>query len=370
MIYLFNSAYRSLYSRNILDTIFLPEGCTNEYRYKVQGDVIHISPEIYSQLKNMKKDEPVAIIFIDRYHEGGYVYHPLRLGNLVACYEADARFYFKIQFKEYIYPIDQDSFHKNIIRSLGQYGIPKLTGNDPDHVDDGNYAIIAGSIFDHNDYYSGDDAWQNIIRNLKDTSVFTDSEEKKHIYLKYQVCTTKQSLINPKLRGDQAVFNLIRGERYELKTTYRFPFQNQDSQKLAKLVVDYSENIHLLGSKEINIDSPSNTVRIPFLVKKNIEFKEARFVFKYGTTLENEEIIAANVPILISIKESTGFWWLIAFLLFLYTGTSVYIGTDFSTVSPLSLKNIFIHLWPKCLASFIQAIVLFFLFRIVGKKFL
>ncbi len=36
MIYLFNSAFRALYRANVLNTLFLPEGYTNEYRYRVQ----------------------------------------------------------------------------------------------------------------------------------------------------------------------------------------------------------------------------------------------------------------------------------------------------------------------------------------------
>jgi len=82
MIYLFNSAYRPLYTRNILNTIFIPPGGINEYRYSVRGNDIHIAPGSCSEFKNAPAGIPIVIIFIDRFGRSGYEYHPLRKGRL------------------------------------------------------------------------------------------------------------------------------------------------------------------------------------------------------------------------------------------------------------------------------------------------
>ena len=50
MLYVFNSAYRPLYTKNILNTLFLPYDWTNEYRYRHGQDSSNVGPETYAAL--------------------------------------------------------------------------------------------------------------------------------------------------------------------------------------------------------------------------------------------------------------------------------------------------------------------------------
>lgn len=71
MIYLFNSAYRALYTRNVLNTLFIPKGGTNEYRYRVRGATTHIAADSYGDFINATSGEAITIVFIDRFGNGG-----------------------------------------------------------------------------------------------------------------------------------------------------------------------------------------------------------------------------------------------------------------------------------------------------------
>ena len=84
MILLFNTAYRLGYLKNVLRTIYLPEGAVNEYRYTIGVDQ-NISSKQALQLQALIGDS-VLICFGDRYAAGGYEFHPRscssRGGNL------------------------------------------------------------------------------------------------------------------------------------------------------------------------------------------------------------------------------------------------------------------------------------------------
>jgi hypothetical protein len=114
MIYLFNSAYRPRYVRNVLNTLYLPENCANEYRYRFTGDRPNISAGFYSGLGNLKSGNECVVMFIDRYAEGGYEYHPLRKAKFLG-YRVQADYvYFTVQLLDFIYPQNLKRFKDNL----------------------------------------------------------------------------------------------------------------------------------------------------------------------------------------------------------------------------------------------------------------
>ena len=385
MVYLFNSAYRALYTRNVLNTLFIPKGGTNEYRYRARGSITHIAADSYDNFMNADSKEPVAITFIDRFGETGYVYHPLRMGKLVTCREEQDRLFFRVSLEEFVYPRDISRFNQVITRSLESKGLPCLKGNDPYKADDGYYAIKAGSLFAAAaDFHWGDDAWENAVENLITTKAFSqmsppivggqeeDTTPREFLFVKCDICdqSTLVQQVAPKLRKDLAVFDLLRGARYEFLLSYRYPPQLENTSYTAMIEAKFGENLRALGSKGINIDSYSNSVPLPFATKRHLEDNEDGVSFEFTSNRPTFKLIGQDARLLFRFRESKPFWIILVILLLAFTTLSVVIGADLAKISPLTIWNVVKALWLKALAGFFQAVVLFFLFRLMGKKFL
>lgn len=386
MIYLFNSAYRTLYTRNVLNTLFLPAGSTNEYRYRVRGgETIHIAPAKYDELKGSSTNEEISIIFIDRFGIQGYVYHPLRLGELVLCREEDDRLYFRVRLYDYIYPRTVETFNTVIKRDLSAFGLPKLSNNDPYHVNDGFYAIKTGSIFSHDvDFVHGNDAWISIVEQLRTTRAFisvTTQEEspqvdelstrREFLFIKCNVINhaTNDRILEPKLRNNESIFSIVRAKQYKLRFTYRYPTQMEDNRSNAVVDVKFGENLRPLAGTKINVDSYNNNLDLSFATKRYLEEHEDGINFIFTPSNKDNILIGPDTRLLFHIGESSIFWVQIFIALLLFSILSVIIGIDFSEINLVSPLPVIQTLWPNALASFLQAFVLFWIFRLVGKKF-
>src|ERR1700756_600717 len=104
MLYLFNSAYRPLYLRNVMNTLYLPKGYGNEYRYKFTAPFPNISEDVRAAMSHLTKRSDCLVTFIDRYAPGGYQYHPLRRAKFLAYREEGQYAYFKVALQEFLSP--------------------------------------------------------------------------------------------------------------------------------------------------------------------------------------------------------------------------------------------------------------------------
>jgi hypothetical protein len=264
-------------------------------------------------------------------------------------------------------------------------GLPCLTGNDPHRTDDGYYAIKAGSLFTAvNDSYWGEDAWKNAVEELRKTKTFSqmsrptvigqeeDVTLREFLFVRCDICeqSTHRQRIAPKLRKDLAVFDLLRGARYEFLLSYRYPPQLENTSYTAKVETRFGENLRALGSTSININSYSNSVPLPFATKRHLEDNEDGVSFEFTSNRSSFTLIGPDASLLFRFRESKRFWIILVILLLAFTTLSVVIGTDLTKISPLTIWNVVKALWLKALAGFLQAAVLFFLFRLMGKKFL
>jgi hypothetical protein len=373
MIYLFNSAYRALYRTNVLNTLFLPEGYTNEYRYKVQGTPTHIAPESYSSLKNAKQGESSVIIYIDRFGTSGYVFHPLRLAKFVISRELNEYLHFRVQLDNFIYPRDILAFNNQIRISLATAGLPKLIDNDPENSNDGYYAILAGSIFDHaDDFYFGERAWVNSIESLSETRAFTSTMNDQVIFIRADLkAQSAQEVIEPQLRKDSAFFRLLKGTNYEVVLTYRYSLQRVNQSAKAKVDIELDDNLRSLGSKFINIDSHANSVVFPFATKKHLEDNESGMGFTFTVPGNDEaKILGPDRSLQFQIKESKAFWVQVIAALLLFSMLGSLIGVDFSKIEPMTIIGILSAVWPKLIMGIVQTLILYWLFRLIGKKVL
>src|SRR5580704_7955048 len=118
MLYLFNSAFRPLYLKNVLNTLCLPAGCTNEYRYRHAGEPRYVAPGLYSSLPKLKVGTECVVIFIDRFAEGGYSYHPLRLADYVLYRDENEYIHFRIRLGQFIYAKNSADFEQTLLQDL------------------------------------------------------------------------------------------------------------------------------------------------------------------------------------------------------------------------------------------------------------
>jgi len=385
MIYLFNSAYRALYTRNVLNTLFIPKDGTNEYRYRTRGVGANIAPDSYEAFMNSDSGEEVVITFIDRFGDNGYIYHPLRTATLVKCYPKQDRLHFRVQLKEFVYPRDIVTFNEILTHSLGPNGLPKLTNNDPFNASDGYYAINAGKIITPaNDFHWEQDAWQKAAENLSKTKAFgekapqddplqeKDDVPREFLFVRCDISreSMRKKVVSPNLRKGWAAFDLVRGARYEFLLSYQYPPQLLNTSHTAVVEAKFGENLRVLGSRCINIDSYSNSLSLLLATKKHLEDNEDGVSFEFTSNRPTFKLIGPDARLLLRFRESKPFWIILVILLLAFTTLSVVIGADLTKISPLTTWNIIKALWPKSLAAFLQATVLFFLFRLMGKKFL
>jgi len=382
MIYLFNSAYRALYTRNVLNTLFIPQGGTNEYRYTVQ---LSIAPDSYETLKNSPSGTPVVIVFIDRFAKTGYRYHPLRLATLVKPREDAGRLYFRVRLGDFVAPRDSEAFNRDIVKCLGSMGLPSLKDNDPYRMDDGYYAIEAGRLFARTpDFLWGEDGWRRTVDELRQTQAFggpvnfvatshkDDIEKKEFLFLRCDIRrkSTDSRGILPRLRNDRAVFDLIRGARYEFLLSYCYPSQQDNPTHTGIIEGEFGENLRTFGSSAVNVDSSSNSVALPFATKRHLEDYEDGVTFKFRSNQSGYQLIGPDSRLSFEFKESRLFWLQLGIVLLLFSLLTAFIGLDLSRISPLTASAAAKAVWPKFVAGFLQAGVLFWMFRLVGKKFL
>jgi hypothetical protein len=371
MLYLFNSAFRPLYLKNVLNTLFLPDGCTNEYRYKYSGEPSNVPPATYSQILKLRSGTEAAICFIDRFGAAGYEYHPLRLGKYLSYRVADNYLYFSIELGPFIYARNPTAFKKHFIQALGPLGLPKLTGDDPQTSDDGAYAILGESIFDHTEDFSrGDSAWSSTVQALSETRALSPNQEQSPVFIKVDLHQRSNGTkrVAPALREDGSIFELEKDKSYELSFTYRFPEQRIDPGAKARADIKLGENLRLHGHPSINIDSHANSVLTPFSSKRYLEDISGSITLFPVDEPDRPVLLMSDYSLRYEIRESTGFWLKTGAALLMFSFSGAFIGVDFSKLSPFSLGALLTALWPKLVAGVIQTLALFWVFRLIGKK--
>jgi hypothetical protein len=371
MLYLFNSGFRPLYTRNVLNSLFLPEGCTNEYRYKYVGEPRYVPPAVYAKLPELSRGTDCVVTFIDRFAATGYSYHPLRRGKYLSYREAGGSVYFRIQLETFLYPRDFVAFGQHLRQALVPMGLPQLTGGDPENTNDGAYAILADSIFGQvSECLWGDEAWAAAVENLSDMRAFATNAEQSPVFIKVDVFPQSRSpkRISPIIRDDASVYKLKRNKRYELSVTYRFPRQRLDQGAKARAEINLGDNIRLLGNTSIDIDSYTNSLLKPFISARETEDTSGSISLAALDGPSQPKLLMPDSSVFYNIGDSAAFWLQIVVAGLLFSVAGAFIGLDFSKIAPFSPQAVLTVGWPKLTAGVIQALALFWVFRVVGKK--
>jgi hypothetical protein len=305
VLYLFNSAYRTRYLINVLNTLYLPNGSTNEYRYRYRpgtgpDEHVNVNPEDVGRLRSLPGLTPVTIVFVDRFHEGGYYYHPLRQGTFAYEHEEGDRMFFRARLGDYIYPRDSDAFNQMFSERLASHGIPHLSGRDPWTSDDGWYVVPADDVFSRRgDYHCGEDAWETCVDQLSRCRAFDRHEPanrpagkpgakqgthrtaipratdetglREFVFARGSLKNASGKPVPCGLESQDSVFTLVRSGRYELDLSYRYSAQASDTGSRATVTYRSGDRLVPLGDQAAAIDSQANTLRYLFTTKKYLE---------------------------------------------------------------------------------------------------
>jgi hypothetical protein len=386
MIYLFNSAFRGLYRQNVLNTLFLPVGATNDYRYSAGPDRRNVEPATLKALQRMRRGEKVAIIYIDRFQSGGYGYHPLRLGRLAGVTLDGTKIYVRVQLQEVI-SARVGGFSSRLFDTLSTQGIPRLTDGNAQAENDGNYAIIGDSVFDDmQPYLTGDEAWLQTTEFLSSTQAFKTTATEHVIFARASLAKAgakkpAKSKLSP---DDSARFRLSRATEYKLAFTYRYPAQQSDTASRAQVEFKPSDSIRALRNTEYAISGLYDRIEIPIVPKKYAEDDAASLGFKY-TTASGVEPLSPTAELQFQLAESGRFWVLTVLAILCYVIGGMLISTDSRAVLAPSIASHGV-LAPKAptpsfVASFVasiakakavgvalQTIALVAVTRLMGKK--
>jgi hypothetical protein len=373
VLYLFNSAFRPLYVKNVLNTLFLPEGHTNEYRYRYRGEPRYITAATYGKLASLEAGTECLVCFIDRFGAGGYDYHPLRLGKYLSRREANDYLYFRIQLGAFLYPRNQAAFKQQLLQALGPLELPTLTNNNPENTGDGAYAILADSIFGQSDeYMTGDAAWTEAVENLSKTRALATNADQSPLFFRVDVHqrSTHNKLIRPIIQNEASMYEFEKDKNYELSLTYRFPRQRIEPAARAQAAISWGQSLRPPGTTSINVDSHANSLLLSFGSRRYVEENLGAISISPVNESGQPGLLMSDYVIQYRIRESTGFWFQTIGALLAFSLAGAFIGVDFSKLSPFSASALFTAAWPKLIAGVIQTGALYWVFRLFGKKLL
>lgn len=372
MIYVFNSAYRPLYTGNMLATLFLPVGWVNEYRYRLGQN---IDERIENQLK---PGTDVAVVFVDRWGEGGYMYHPVRLGELQAIERDSDQVFVKVQMGNFVYPKDISAFQSSFRNTLGAENIPHLTNGNPENEQDGNYVAIAESLFPETaDCLRYDEALVASTNALSSMKAFKSSGGRQYVFANIRLYKhgSPKDLVTPDMKGDSAFYKLKRNQQYDLKITYRYPIQKTDQSQTAHLMVELDETAKAISAQEISIDSLSNSTVFTFATKKHPQENEGCINFSYradptGQTQGDKKIFGPDRTLAFRIVETNKFWVMSILAILTYMLCNLIIGINMPEDVKFTLGNLWEYAHLKILLTIVQTGALLLLFSIFGRKIL
>jgi len=372
MLYLFNSAFRPKYSKNVMNTLYLPEGCSNEYRYRSGGDHPNVSASFMSNRNKIATNTECVIVFIDRFASSGYCYHPLRIANLISFRDEAGYLFAKVALKKYIYPRNLQKLQTDLLSALSQAGLPRLTGDDPENPSDGHYILEAESIFGQASlFFERDEAWEAAVGDLEKTRALSANENQWPVFMKSEVRSREdQKTLLPVADGAVRRFEFTRDKTYELAVAYRFPKQMDDRQAQFKMQLHLGDVLRPLSATDFAIDSIMNRDVKPFGTRKYAEDMSGSIALGIDEPPQGIDVIYPDVAIEFTLTEGTRFWLAVAASLLIYCLAGALLAADFSKLNPFSWKSLASLVWPRMIIAFFQALALVLLFRKIGKKVL
>jgi len=360
MLFLFNSAFRLLYKKNVLNTLCLPEGFTTSYRYRCRGSHVHVDPQLIDKHGAWHRNEEVLIVYVDRFAKGGYRFIPIRKGESRKIYCRGDRCFFNVSMGKFVSASDVDAFNEIMRQKLADKDLPRLIGNDPENGEDGYYALRAANL-DVNSFklQIDDQAWAATVDEIAKTQPF-DSDATGPYFLSCRLLSKGNEL---KVSSFCRKYSVHRGGQYELEVAYRYPMQLKDRTKHNQVEVTFDDALLPSGDRIIPIDSHANVVTMAFAVAKDPVTSDARIGFK-------SEIEGKTPDCKLETRVSWGPFLILqtimAIILFALAGLLV--STNKSELANWHRNIERGWLALKFGGLFFQSLMILWLFRLLGRK--
>jgi hypothetical protein len=426
MIYLFNSGSRPLYAIDALSSMALSEGATVLHRYRARGDHQQVHPDLLGAMLGepprrmrrvrrerdwtvrlgaslrwsgipLPKAERVVVLFVDRYGESGYVYHPLRLGTLYDSWQRDDRVFFRVRLDRFIAAPEGQAVEltDRIRQALADKNPPTLVTGDPDSKNDGHYAVQGVDIFEKwPGLLFGESAWVATVQALSATRRLGSSANRTVVFLRSRLQRLKPdaNAERPVLFAGAERIAVRKDWMYELRISYRCPAHFTGSGTVARLEVRHGDNLQLLEAESLPINAEADDLVVPITTRR---YTEDRYSFlrvsvqppltssvpvttplvdpNESHLTQPAEILGPRLNLLLALREGRGFWLktITALVLFVMAGLVYGLsGKELGAVSPGEIpRALWAQItWPRIVAAVVQAGALFWLFRLIGKK--
>jgi len=364
MIYLFNSGFSEFYRVNTLNTLYLPSGWTNSYRYNLRN-------LDYSDLESFGNGkligEKVLISFIDRFNKNGkgeneYKYYPLRIGELLSINNSEGQYFFNVKILDYVFPRNLDGFQEKFKHTLKSF--PKFVEN-PENIDDGVYVVNAPDVLTVKDEYKfGSGVWRETVENLKEVYAFKNNKDHLPIFLKGELYDDKEQVVAPEIKNGFPYYSIIRNQKYYFQINYVFPSHSVNPH--IELEFNKGDNLIYIGEIDVGINNYSDIIKYSFSTKTIIEQKDSQFVFKGVSPQGTHPFIISRRPHQYSVIESKKFNFEIIFIFLLFPVLGFFASTD--------LDKLFLLKWylvvGKFIAVLLQAFFLWRIYKLFGRRIL
>jgi hypothetical protein len=359
MIYLFNSGFYPLHRVNLLNTLFLPLGTCNDYRYSKD----HLDPALFANPSIVKRHDDCIVVFIDRYGEQGYEFAPIRRAHLLQVHKDADHLYFRVILSDYEFPVDLPAFNSDISKSLRMHGLPQLTAANTTETEDGRYAIIMdGFCTEKGAFHTGDTAWAKAVDDLVGRQAFADASIDP-VFVKCRVISGNKAA-NPRRIFDPARFRFVPGREYSLEFSYRHPRQKGRTGGGTVIQIHSTDNLKWGDDQALPVDSFANLVTRRFTPKRYAE----DLTGSLSLCKPDAGFLIPEAAIGFVLRESFATWVFIVLALSVFSIASVLIGIDTSRLKPPYLSDLLSNYWVKLAGAALQTVALFVLFRLIGKK--
>jgi len=214
MIYLFNSAARPEYVKNVLNTLHLPSGTINLYQYESK-------PHKYvkkSPYENMK-GEKVVISFIDRndIEPNKNKYIPLRFGILKNYLNNQGKSYFYVELGDFV--SNEGNYDSELKSSYRKELFYKEKNTEH-----GYLAFVGKEVVSLQNNFSSRDGWINTVKRVEHCHAL---KENNCVYTHFEIVDNKRSPISPYNNEYYTEYRLKINGNYRVIIDYYVPFAEE-----------------------------------------------------------------------------------------------------------------------------------------------
>lgn len=246
--YIFLSATRHRYRKNILNTLYLPSGLACQYRFKVRRNV---DPDIGNAIRE-RSAHHTYIIFIDRMADDAYQYAIIREGRILKQEISDDRCHFHVEVREYAFGKSPE-LNDWLIENLT--GLPKLTGSH-DNENDGLYVLTGDDLPARLIEERGESGWALACDYIASTRKFRESIDFP-VFLRASVSPAANNGQDGK--GDRSLV-LIAGDQATYTISSRLPSYGERYRDMQAVVeATSSSGLSLRGSGLIDLSGPADS---------------------------------------------------------------------------------------------------------------